>query len=366
MKMTTMLAKNESRFQIPNELLSKRSLDRINSVNKKPSVLAEGRELKSTDLCEPEDGCLDIPILSRSSNLCKQTGENMSNEPHLRIPRSIHENSKYYDSSPIYQAIFNRIFYLAAYSKMTLDIDGKTITLEVGQLCYSYRTLVKKLGSKFTLGNLRGFLHYFNSKGFLTHTLTQDRLLITLSKSVLYEYDSESSNTTSNTELTQRSHSKEERERKNKENITPLSPQKEPTQEPSKKRKKTEPAEYFEREKGVSTTELEHSKLIEKFGEEVLKQLYEKLAIWKSKKGIDGGDDYRTVLKWQSKEYKSNKNEKIIKKEQPKKAENEWLFIEILESETKEKIDVTKYLKGNDYDEYIKWKSKISINENRN
>ena len=384
--MTTTLAKNESRSTLPKGLpkgwLSKGSLDRINPVNKKPSVLAEGGELKPTDLCEPEDGCFDIPILSCSPNLRKQTGENMSIEPHLRIPRSVHEDPKYYDSSPVYQAIFNRIFFLAAYNKMELDVEGVIINLEVGQLCYSYRTLLKKLGKKYTMGNLRGFLHYFNSKGFLTHCLTQqltqtnggERLLITLSKSVLCERDVDDRKVRLTQpltqeltrELTQTLHSKEEILKKESNNsITSLSPEISEKNTSSKKRKKTEPATYFERDKNVSTTELEHSKLIEKFGEPDLKGLYEKLAMWKSKKGIDGGDDYRTLLKWQSKEYKSNKNEKIIKKENPKKADNEWLFIEILESETKEKIDVTKYLKGIDYDEYIKWKSKISVNETR-
>jgi hypothetical protein len=67
----------------------------------------------------------------------------------------------------------------------------------------------------------------------------------------------------------------------------------------SKKRKKTEPSPLIERDTGIFITEVEHQKLIlSKGNEEILKTIYSEMSVWKDRQGIQGGDDYRTALKW--------------------------------------------------------------------
>lgn len=71
-----------------------------------------------------------------------------------------------------------------------------------------------------------------------------------------------------------------------------------PQKAPPQKRKKTLPAEKREVEKGVWITDLEKTKLVEKLGEGGFKQVCEELSVWKDKKGIAGGDDYRSLINW--------------------------------------------------------------------
>jgi hypothetical protein len=68
----------------------------------------------------------------------------------------------------------------------------------------------------------------------------------------------------------------------------------------SKKRIKKPPEPKIEREPRVFTSDYEHRKLVEKIGNEKdIENLYIEISRWKEKEGIDGGDDYRTALKWQ-------------------------------------------------------------------
>jgi hypothetical protein len=66
----------------------------------------------------------------------------------------------------------------------------------------------------------------------------------------------------------------------------------------SKKRKKVSPTPRVEREPGVFTTDQEHAKLLERFGERELKERYFEVSRWKGKNGVGGGDDYATIIKW--------------------------------------------------------------------
>lgn len=67
----------------------------------------------------------------------------------------------------------------------------------------------------------------------------------------------------------------------------------------SRKRKKVAPGIKIQRDVGVETTELEHEKLIlARENEEIVKEIYSSMAIWKNTNGIAGGNDYLTALKW--------------------------------------------------------------------
>jgi hypothetical protein len=237
----------------------------------------------------------------------------MKYQGHLQIPRSLHENPKYFNSSPIYQGLLNRFFYLAAFADMDLDIDGYTVHLKRGQFCYSFRFLLSLCGKKTTMGNLRGAIKFFARVGFLTHFvtqgLTQERLLITLDESILCNQSKNGvntpSNTPSNTELTQLLHSKEERQEYTNRETSPTSPKK------------------IERGGWVKTTEMEHQKLIEKWGTEtkVLK-IYTQMVKWGDGKSIKG-KAFEIAMEWS---FEASKEDVISEhKEYAKKVVREYV-----------------------------------------
>ena len=100
----------------------------------------------------------------------------------------------------------------------------------------------------------------------------------------------------------------------------------------SKKRQKKEPEPTKERDPGIFTTDYEHQKLVERIGsEKEVKDLYFEISRWKKREGIEGGDDYKTVIKWIR---PKQKKEILSKKDNPKIHDDPiltWKFVKQLE-----------------------------------
>jgi hypothetical protein len=64
-------------------------------------------------------------------------------------------------------------------------------------------------------------------------------------------------------------------------------------------RRKVEPEILKLRKERVVTTDKEHNKLVAlKGSEKEVEKYYEEISRWKLREGIEGGDDYKTILKW--------------------------------------------------------------------
>jgi hypothetical protein len=252
-------------------LLSKGTGGRVETRNKKPSAETEGYNRMGIAVPANTIDANSHIVAGDRISIKQETIMAAETIPHLRILRSLHENPRYTDACLAYQAILNRLLYLAAFYPMELNIQGNIIVLQPGQIGYSWRMLREKCGPKVTMGLLRGAIRFWRRVGFLTHFLTHDRLIITLSPSILYAKTENEPNTLSNTELTQSSHSKEERREVINRETSPTSPKK------------------IERGGWVKTTEIEHQKLIEKWGTEtkVLK-IYTQMVRWGDGKVVRG------------------------------------------------------------------------------
>lgn len=107
------------------------------------------------------------------------------------------------------------------------------------------------------------------------------------------------------------------------ENNPPVSeePQEEPQQEPEKKPKKAKkpaapkpPKTHYA--EFVSMTEVEHDKLVEKYGEEATLRLIEILNNYKGQENKHYASDYRAILNWVVNRYEE---EQARKRQQPRK-----------------------------------------------
>lgn len=111
-----------------------------------------------------------------------------------------------------------RILYnllgLAAYRTTKHNIQGKLISLNPGQLCYSLRELADKLN--VGLQSLRGSVKYFVECGFLTQNATHGKTILTFTLPGVYDANENLNNTKRNTSATQEQHTNIESIRKKK------------------------------------------------------------------------------------------------------------------------------------------------------
>lgn len=141
----------------------------------------------------------------------------MSEYGFIKLPRSLLENSAWYDARPAHQAVFLQILMRCCFKPTIHNFNGNLVELKIGQFAASLDQIQKFCGKHISIGDVRGCIRYFEKCQFLTQSLTHGKTVITLCQPDIYDHIKNTSNTTSNTELTQSSHTKEEREERKEE-----------------------------------------------------------------------------------------------------------------------------------------------------
>lgn len=125
--------------------------------------------------------------------------------PHIRIPDSLLEDPIFFDALPEHQIIFIRMIRLAAFIPQEHNIRGHIIDLNPGQLCYSYRKLADICGKFITKDHIEGAIKYFQRHDFLLQEVRHKKTIITHTHSDVYALITNTSPTTSPTEVRQQS-----------------------------------------------------------------------------------------------------------------------------------------------------------------
>lgn len=281
------------------------------------------RTINSLDSCDEsgKNGTLYTPILPETPNLYKHNGVLMENLGYFIIPRSVTSDPRYKSARLKYQKVLHVIFENVAFEETTHAIGWETIPIKVGQYCVAIRKLaemcnegVKHKEDKVSKNCVDRAISFFEKCGFLGQQVIHGKSVLTITVPDFYKRkkttSETTSGTTSGTEVGQKWDTKEED--KELKEYKPLyiaadasdsaiapSEKKKVSSSSSKKRKKVEPAPLIERDVGIFTSDLAHQKLIEQKGsEEIVKQIYSAMAVWKAQNGISSGDDYKTALNW--------------------------------------------------------------------
>ncbi len=256
-------------------------------------------------------GTINNPSLSDVPNLYKQNGNSVENLGYFIFPRSVANDPRFLSARLKYQKVLWILFEYAAFSPTTHAVGPKKINIEIGQFCVTVRGLaeicnqgVKHEEDKLDRNIIVRAISYFEKCHFVRQEVRHGKMLLSITVPEFYDRMKKRSETTSETKARQDRDSKEEDKELKEDNIFNPSVAVAPSEgkkfsSSSKKRKKTEPVPLVERDKGVFISDIAHQKLVEEKGsEEIVKQIYSAMAVWKAQNGISGGDDYRTALKW--------------------------------------------------------------------
>lgn len=292
-------------------LSSKKKNDRVGPQIKKPESGNSGSSKKNRDsLHESADGTTDNSIIADRPNFYNNYGIAMENFGYFILPRSVTSDPRYQGARLKYQKVLFIIFENVAFAPTTHAISTEIIPIQIGQLCVSERNLmdlcnegVKYKEDKIDKNIAHRAVHFWSRCGFVRQEVIHDKTLLTITVPGFYERNKKTSEPASEAEVRQNRTSKEEYKEDKEDNIissvAAAPSEKKKISSSSKKRKKAEPVPLIERDKGVFISDIAHQKLIEEKGsEEIVKQIYSSMAVWKAQNGISGGDDYRTAIKW--------------------------------------------------------------------
>lgn len=281
--------------------------------NKKPESDNSGYDKNLRDSAdESSDGLLNNPIIADPSYFYNKNGTAMENSGYFIIPRSVTSDPRYQGARLKYQKVLHILFENVAFAPTTHAIGSEIVQIGIGQLCISIRGLmdlcnegVKFKEDKVDKNVIERASHFWARCGFVRQEVRHDKTILTITVPSFYDRKKKVSETPSETGERQNRDSKEEDKELKEDNIissvavAPSEKKKISSSSPSKKRKKADPVPLVERDKGVFISDIAHQKLIEEKGsEDLVKQVYSAMAVWKAQNGISGGDDYRTALKW--------------------------------------------------------------------
>lgn len=298
-----------------NELHSKIDFATLSSkpINGKPSVGAEGflgKKTSDSAITSSENGFLDVSIVSDAPNLYNNYGASMANSGYFTIPRSVTTDPRYKSARLKYQKVLQVLFEKVAFAPTTHAVGTHIIKINIGQFCVSEENLVdicnegvKYEEDKVTKSLVHRSIVFWKKCGFVNQEPNHGKNVITITVPEYYERlknrtepDIESK---PNQNRTSKEKDKEDKEDNTISSVAIAPSEKKKSFSSSKKRKKVEPVPLIERDKGVFISDIAHQKLIqEKGSEEIVKQIYSAMAVWKAENGILGGDDYRTAIKW--------------------------------------------------------------------
>ena len=242
-------------------------------------------------------------------NSYKDNGVAVENSGFFSFPRSISSDPRYKGARLKYQKVLHIILENAVFRDTVHSIGTEEIEVKIGQFCVTIRGLVElcnkgvRFKEDFVDKNIvERASHFWRTCGYLRQELRHGKILLTVTVPEFYVKDKTASETSSETKPRLNRDSKETQETQETLNISSVADapsEKKKVVSSSRKRKKVEPAALVERDKGVFTSDIAHEKLIqEKGSEQIVKEIYSQMAVWKSQNGIEGGDDYRTAIKW--------------------------------------------------------------------
>lgn len=281
--------------------------------NKKPESDNSGYDKNLRDsMHESADGSLIKSIIADTPNFYNKNGTAMENSGYFIIPRSVTSDPRYQGARLKYKHVLHILLENFAFAPTTHAIVTEVIPIAIGQFCVSERRLVELCneGVKFKedlvdRNIVTRAVQFFCKCQYLSQEVIHGKTLLTVLLPEFYERKKKTSDPASDPKPSQNRASKEEdKELKTDNNISsvadaPSEKKKISSSSPSKKRKKAEPVPLVERDKGVFISDIAHQKLVqEKGSEEIVKQIYSAMSVWKAQNGIAGGDDYRTAIRW--------------------------------------------------------------------
>lgn len=295
------------------QLHSNSIFDRVCVETKKPESRNSGKKTNLDSVHESDNGNLNTPIISDAPNLYKQNGAAVSNIPTIQIPIFLKLNrceATFWlmANHPNAYLLLNLVALRAQRTPNSPSglIIGEALIGDyesIGATRGQYRAALKVLIRMKYLTISETCRTRKKATTATTTVGTKVRLL----NSDIWDINPETNNHRNDhratTERPPNDHEQEREEDKNgKEySINPVAnapSEKKPSS--SRKRKKIDPEPQVERDKGIFTTDTEHKKLLEEKGsEQAVKEIYSEMAIWKSRSGIEGGNDYSTAKKWQ-------------------------------------------------------------------
>ena len=279
------------------QLLSNDNFDRVTTEKNKPETGISG--LKTLDSAVESDKSITINAnLSQLPNLYKQTGSSMSDDGYIKIPRSLLNNPIWQGCREKYKKVFLTILLNVSYREQTFSIGDKIIEIKPGQFCTSLLNLVELCNKgvrfkedKIDKNIVERSVSLFTRCQLLRQEVRHGKSVITITHPEIYNFYNFNSETRSETKPRQNRDIKEEYIDKEDKSSLIADDVKTPSDEKkssiSKKRKKVTPQPLIERDTGVFTSEIAHAKLVaEKGSEEIVKNIYCSIAIWKAQKGI--------------------------------------------------------------------------------
>lgn len=297
-------------------LQTKLNFDNVKEI-KKPESANSGLDNNSLDPDRSgKNGELDNPILPDVPNLYKHIGTPVENLGYFIIPRSVADDPRYQGARLKYQKVLFIILKHAAFAPTTHAIGVDVIPIAIGQFCIAERQLVElcNKGVKFKedlvdRNIVTRAVQFWARCQYLSQQVIHGKTLLTLTIPEIYNREKTTSEPTSETKPSQnRANKEEDKELKEDNNISNVADapdsavapsEKKKISSSSKKRKKAEPAPMIERDQGIFISDIAHQKLIEAKGsEEIVKQIYSAMAVWKAQNGISGGNDYLTAVRW--------------------------------------------------------------------
>lgn len=126
----------------------------------------------------------------------------MKNKGWVSVYRELTEKPIWLNSSPEQKTILITILLMVNYEVNKWEWDGKSYTVQPGQMITSLNSIVKKCGKGISTQNVRTALKRFEKLGFLTNESTNKSRLITIVNWEKYQDISINSNKDSNKHLT--------------------------------------------------------------------------------------------------------------------------------------------------------------------
>lgn len=310
--MTAVLNGHEIGHLNGKDLHSKTIFDTVCVEMKKPESRNSGLRNILDSVHESDSRKLNTPSLSDAPNLYKQNGASVSNIPPLSIPIFLKLNrceATFWlmANHPNAYLLLNLVALRAQRTPNSPSglIIGEALIGDyeaIGATRQQYRTALNVLVRMKYLTISETCRTRKKSTTVTTTVGTKVKLL----NSEIWDINPEPINHRINhrptTDQPPTNHEQEREEDKNgkeySNNPVAIAPSEKKVSS-SRKRKKVEPEPQIERDTGIFTSETEHKKLVEvKGSEQVVKEIYSEMVIWKGKNGIQGGNDYSTARKW--------------------------------------------------------------------
>lgn len=225
------------------KLISKDSVDKVGSINNKPSATTEGMD-KLRDYDPEPIYDVDSHIVAHGRISRKQeTIMGKKNEGYIIIPRSIRNDPRWNGLPLLYRAVLTEIFFLASYKIEKFDVFGHVIDLNPGQYGTTLESFIEKIGGeklfpKSTVWRAwKLFDHYgwirvetvcksgdvFKAFSKVKQKLKQKKTVITITCLDACVVEKTARETVRETEMKQTWNTKEEREEREEKNH-PLTP----------------------------------------------------------------------------------------------------------------------------------------------